>query len=312
MASERLYRTIDEDLFFKLGFIVKSSSYYFGDDKNNVLIEKQLSGSDDPNNKVLEDEDCGWDPVKDPVHLTFDAVIAHPNVLFGENGICYEDTVIGVGLEWRSEKGRVKNCAYLGHLDSSSNQVALKGSGIVLNDFSNNVIFQLIFFIEKPGTKKENQFFGNEKGLVIGEMPFYKLFVTGTGSLFPITLAHDSNGPLWWVRTNFTDVCLDEFSDDNLAIVLNACNKNYHFIEENSPDFNISLLCQVLGAALATLIMEIRDKQSDNVINLDEKGEKGSIQRALVYLKSPVGIDVNADPSELAKQTQSFFERKIG
>ena len=171
---------------------------------------------------------------------------------------------------------------------------------------NSTINFTLIFYIKKPGHNLNDKSIGNESGLILGEYFFLCLVGEGKGSVFPICNAALDPEILWSFRCNYSDISEDDFSEDNILVILNSKHKLYKYYEINNIDYNSDMLNSLLSHILAILIMDIRNKEG-GVINLNEEANKGSILSVLQYYNNVLNIKINSNFDELLESVQKFM-----
>jgi len=311
MSTERLYKTLAKDDFESMGLSCERSYSYSYKGREFALSEVPLKNSKDPEHeRMLEDKRCVWDYSEMGACLKVDVDIENSSKIFGSNGVAYSDSRIGVGIEWKAETSKIRHHHFLGSFENNAENISFNADLGEL-DFTSNVTFRLVFFVDRPGTPSISSPIGNEKGLVIGELTLCKIFVSGGGTMFPILLnADEKNRPLWAIRANFSDPCIDDFTDSNVAIILSQTNSGYQYIDSSNSKYNERFLVEVLASSFFALLLSIKAQYDDGHVDYSLEGEKGSIQSAMVYFKEALGFDVNSDPAQLANKVLSFIEKE--
>lgn len=310
-SNARLYKTLSSEEFSALKLKINRKYSYFTENDVKELKEELFEGSNG-NSKVFQlvDEDYEWDPKSNSLFLDIAVSIDNPSTIFGKNGACYEDAVIGVGLTWKSEKSKIKNCVKLGEITKESNSVEFVKSAIELENLSSNAAFKLIFYIAKPGTKNGNNFFANEAGMVIFEQTAWTIIVEGESSIFPIYEIADDNGPLWSFSCDCYDIADDLFDKDHIKVLINTKHPAYSMIHLKSPQFNEMFMNEIMSNAIAAIIIAIRNKQPTNQIDISLDCENGSILQALKYFKDKLDFDINGSIESLTNSIKSFFDKE--
>ena len=308
--SERLYKTIDSKLFKSLD-IKTARSYRFEKtsmDKTNKFYEiiKKKEGKDKFYSLAETSKSEVWDKSLDEVYLNLKVQISNCNLLFGNKGVAYEDTVIGVGMVWHAENSRIKRCLKLGTISNNGNLVSFEKDNIKLDNLNSTINFSLLFYVAKAGHEGKEKSFGNEEGLIIGEYFFLCLVGEGKGSIFPIFSAVLDKEVLWKYECKYSNIAEDEFSDDNIRVILNSNHKLYKYYSMNNVEYNADLLNSLLAHIITILIMEIR-AQEGGKIDLNEESNRGSILSVLKYYNDVLNIRINASYADLLESVQKYI-----
>jgi|GEM_PF-3965407 len=311
MPAEFLYPTISKAIISSSGIRLDRSFYFVKDGVRHDLKEGPLPKSTNELERRLEDETSSWNHRSDPVHAIFTVSIKYPNEFYGTYGIAASKTKLGLGIEWKAKDSKVRGYQFLGYIQESETPIKLDSIDTTIKDLTSDVYVRLVIFVSEPGVLKKDEFFGNEKGLVLGKIDAFHICVEGKGSVFPLDTIEDQNGPLWSVFVEFDDAYSDPFDDEYIYVAFNKLNPAYKYIDFESKEYNEPFMKQTFAAALATLLLEIRSRYPDEVFNLEKKSEPGSIHTAIKYFADVKKIDVNGSPAELAKTVTAFIEKEL-
>jgi len=302
---EKLYPVIDETLYKNLNIKIDKTFYYLKDGNKIQLNEEYF---DDINDTIfsLEDENYEWDIKLNGLLLDISINIENVKSLFKIDGVAYQDSILGVGIEWKSEKSRIKYCKKIGVLDFSSDSFNLVKENIEILELSGNTHFSIIFYVVEPGTINDNSFFGNEKGLILYNDRFMSIIVDGQTSISPIYEEENPDSSLWRFKCNVEDIFEDEFSTENLAIIINRLHPSYPLLNPKEKSYMKSFFVEVVSSALSMLIIEIK---KGSTIDLNNNGAQGSVLVALRYFNS-LGIKINGTNEELITSVKQFFDKR--
>ena len=306
--KDRFYPVIDNEKVKELKISVKKSFYFKTDDEKHYFQIKPVNEFDGDKtlDYMLEDEDYEWDVKKQEVFLNLEIKISNPNCLFGDTGVAYDDSILGFGLEWKANNSKIKNCLKIGEILNSGKEIYFKKEDIRINDLNSNIDFNWVIYVIKSGNKKNTAFFGNEKGLILGDGLFWRIITDGESSIFPIQEEDNLKGPLWRCESNITDIFEDDFTIENVTIFINRKHPSYTYISPKSENYNKAFFIEVISSALTMLILDIRNGEKLQVSNAESKG---SIAMALNYFYS-LGIDINGSNSDLLKSIKTFFDER--
>lgn len=314
MSSVNLYPQIDEIFLETLKITFKRRYYYYGSDgKEYNVIEKKIKGMEDKEIFDLDDENSEYDQSNDTLYLDLDVSIYNAKYLFGKSGYVYLNTVLGIGIEWKSKKSKIRHCKKLGSFNysNSNGELLFRCNKIELNELTSDTEFSWVIFIKEPGTVENGLFFANKEGLIIGKKIVWTIKGEGIGSLFPISEISSPNEPLWCVKTSFDDPFVEEFSIDNVAILINKSHPSYQFIQSNNKYYNQNFLSEVLSSALYILIVEIKCKVDDFQEINKKHSDTGSIVEALKYFDKELNFKIFDSEKELLRSIKLFFDKEF-
>lgn len=309
--NARLYKTISSDELSKMNLSINRKYSYCTQEDVKELKEQAFEGDASSNSFQLIDNDYEWNPKINSLFLDLNVNITNPSIIFGLQGSCYDDAIIGVGITWKSEKSKIKNCYKLGEITNTSNPIEFAHNAIEIDNLNSNTTFKLIFYIVKPGTKNGSKYFANEAGMVILEQIVWTIIVEGEGSVFPIFEIADEKGPLWSFNCDFYDITQDAFDKDHIQIFLNTKHPAYSMIHPKSPNYNLAFVREVLSNALASIVLEIRSAQSNNTVDLDLDCEKESILQVLKFYSEKLNFDINGSYSSLVSSIKKYFDKGV-
>lgn len=293
-----------EDINVLLEF---NNSFSFIDSNQEFDLEfEQVNGIDDFITYKLIDSHVRWDETS--FNYLINLKINDAYKLFGENGYVYSNAKIGVGIEWKTNKSRIKKCCKLGVFSYGEELVELN-KNILVNDFFNDTSFELLFYIEEEGTKNCDKTFANKKGLVILKTEFLIIKKSGNGSTFPIVDYSDKNGPLWKVEVDYVDINEDDFIEENVKIMLNKEHTSYKFINSKDKNFNIKFLNEIMSSALSSMLLTILQKE-EWALELNDDALDGSISQALRYFRDCMGFDYTSI-SSVHETVRKFMDRSF-
>lgn len=314
MSSINLFPQIDDITLETVLVSSKRFYHYRGSDGLDYTVEeKTLKGFEDKDIFELEDENSEYDQSTDTLFLDFEFTVKNAKYLFGSTGYVFDDSVIGVGLEWKSRKSKIRHCKFLGSFDKNSSlePVVFKVTNIELNELKSDTDFSWIFFIQKPGTAINGIFFANKEGLIVGKKPLWTIKGEGEGSIFPIIETTAPGEPLWSVKTSFEDPYSESFSLDYVRILINKQHPDYKFIQSTNKDYNVAFLKEVLASSIFMLIKEIEYGIDDFKTMKDKHYENGSIVQALMYFEKELDFKIHESSVNLMKSIKLFVDKTV-
>lgn len=310
ISTNKMFKTISSDELSKLKISIDRKYYYFSETDVKEIKEQKFENSSNEKMFQLVDDDYEWNPKINSLFMDLNLSLKNCSCIFGKNGTCYKDAIIGIGLSWKPDKSRIKRCIKIGEITTNDNEKNFTINSIELQNISSNVSFKLFMYVVKPGTIDGNPFFGNEQGIVIHDENAWTIIVDGGGSVFPIIETEEENGPLWYFKCDVSDICEENFDDDHILIVLNKKHPLYPSIHPKSPEYNDFFQSEVLSSAITCIVMAIRNKQPNGKIDFDQEYESGSILQVLSYFKEKLGFNINGSYQELISSIKMFFDKE--
>ena len=316
MKTFRFYQTIDDYKVTKDEISIDNDSvkikiskqYFYKDDDSKIyLVEENVFGIDDKITIKLKDENYDWD--EKSIYMNLGLEINNVKYLFENNHYTSEDAVLGIGIEWKSNLSRIKQCKKICSLKITNDNIEVNETFDIL-DLTSDVNFNLKIYVEKPGIEGKDFPVANDHGLIIGEFKFLSIKIDGNSSVFPVREVWDKTAPLWMVEYNSGDIYEDIFDDENIKIIINKSHKAYEFIQEKHKNYNSAFLSEVMSSAVSTLISQIiRDE--DNIIDFRKSFEQGSIVQALKYFRDVLKFDLDNNYFSLYTSVKKYFDKEF-
>lgn len=310
--SSRLYSTIDNKILKLLNIQSTREYYYLVDNEKKIIREETFENSSNEYHVQLVDDEDEWDNRNQSLFLNCKISLENVEKLFGV--ICCSNAILGIGLEWKPEKSRIKYCLKFGEFSKNNNLCEFSKKDIEIKNVNSNIIFNWIIYIVDPGNQDKKSCFGKNTGLILGDGLLWSIIVDGSGSIFPIYEEALPDGPLWKYECDFIDITEDEFSEENIKIILNKAHKGYQYIQPKSPNYNELMFAELISNAIATVILAIRKKNAENgngeLIDFSKNGSKGSILTVLKYFNDTLKFKINGTMIELQDSVKSYFDRE--
>src|SRR5690606_36688868 len=105
----------------------------------------------------------------------------------------------------------------------------------------------------------------------------WTIVMEGQSSIFPIYEVAEENAPLWSFNCEVDDIYEDSFDKEHVKVLINTKHSAYEMIHYKSESFNEKFMNEIMSNAIASIIMSIRYKQTNNIIDLSSDCEKGSV-----------------------------------
>lgn len=310
--SNRLYMEIDNNTVKKLNIKSKREYYYKIEEEKKIIREQQFENTNNINQVQLVDDEDEWNYKTESLFLNVNFEMDNYQKLFGY--VCCEDAILGVGIEWKPENSRIKNCIKLGEFSYKSSDCFFHKENIEIENVNSNIDFSWIIYIVDPGTINKKAYYGSHSGLILGSGLLWSIIVDGNGSIFPIYEEAKVGKPLWWYHCDFSDISEDEFSEENIKIIINKAHPGYQYIQPKSNIYNEYMFSELISTALAVLILSIRQKNSENgngeFIDLSQQSCKGSILTVLKYFNDMLKFKINGTMLELQNSVKTYFDKE--
>lgn len=309
--TTKLYKSLSQKDFETLGLKPKRQYYYLVDGEKKTITEQTFQDDNNKNVFQLVDEDFEWNPKEQSLYLNISVKSKDLNSLFGTDGFCSPGTILGIGLVWKPEKSKIKRCIKLGEISENNSIIDFNVENIELQNLSSNVEFDILVYIVKPSVNSINPFFANEEGMVLYSGKLWTIIIEGNGSIFPIYEIDDEHGPIWSYYCDIIDIVDDPFDLEHIKININRKHPAYSLIHPKSQTYSQEYVNEVLSTALAMIIIEIRSKQENNTIDLNEDGSQGSILNVMKYFNDILKFRINDDYNELLRSIKAFFDKEM-
>ncbi|QWB96606.1 hypothetical protein KHQ89_04060 [Mycoplasmatota bacterium] len=316
MKTFNFYETINDEKYLINGIScvadtlkieINKEFYDFINDKKIIINENSVLGIDDNITFTLDDPNGIWESNK--VTLNLNIKINSIRNLFGETCYVYKDAILGIGVEYKSKMSRIREAVKIASLTNKDINLDVTKT-IELYNLKSDIEFKLIVYIEGKGSIGGSKSFANEIGLIIANFNFLKLKFEGESSLFPISHFIEQNGPLWKLECKYTDIYEDQFSDENVRILINKANKSYQFIQQGNSNYNPSFLSEVLSSAVATLIANILRDENDKIY-FEKANSENSILSLLRYFQEKLGFDYRNGYIKLFISVKKYFDKEF-
>ena len=306
MIKSKLYKMIDLD-DIKSDYSTTFEFFYGEKEKKRI----DLINMDDSNGNYYKfDDDSEWLPNNDKLLLNVSFKMNNVKKLFGNKAFCYQDTILGIGLEWKAHDSRLKNCIKIGEFDKQNDNIVFKKENILINDVYSNISFKIIIYVVKPGTFDYYNYYGNKEGLILFSNTELNLLMKGNASMFPIEYIISPSGPLWDVVND--NVSLeDDFDLENIRIRINTAHKSFKYIDiKNIDNFNEDMFNDVVSSALTLMILSIKESCQVSSFEFDDDIERGTVAQALLYFRDTLNFKINNSATELANSIKVFLDKR--
>ena len=271
--------------------------------------------TDSPRNFTakMRDARCSWYPETHDLVINKKCKMLSAYEMFGQDGIAASSATLGIALRWISSKSDERgvipfgtitksDCASVFELNHKFEKGKLKGS----------LKLQTIIYLKEPGSyQKDEAYFAQQPGTVLGVLDQAEIYIDGNGSIFPIVSVDAPGKALWTVYYN--DICdpmHDSFDEENVEIRLNRAHPAYESLKIDASLSESPMFLEVLSSALFVIVTSAKEglgEDWDMVMN-GESFDAGTIAAAMNHFVKKLQWDISS-PAKLAESIKDFFEK---
>lgn len=290
---------------------VNYSFFYYPNNGNDISqIEYKIA-----NQKyiTLSTKNNHWDPINYDLYMNVCLDYENGSILYGENGICPLDGEISICLEWYSQKSKKRGIIFptkkndflkKNNDKNKINFICAFEKNVFLNDVEINI---LIFNSKKSNNVKQSEnFLNNEEGVVLGTLDNKTLFMTGTGSLFPIYIKSLQNNKLWELQIECNEPENDKFSDC-VKLILNADHKDYPLLDVTSKKYCDRLIFEIISNAVTVIICYL--KENKMLEDLSRPCSDGSILSFIKYYKDNLELNID-NVASISDSLRNYLDKE--
>lgn len=242
--------------------------------------------------------------------------------LFEDRGVVANDGELLLALEWTSADSCWRKTGQPRVLTTSSFSDDEAFPELVLHlppgslRGSGNVSIQS--FLGQPGTGDGSPGLASLQGSRLGQlMQSVEIVIDGNGSLFPVleeSLGND--GPLWELRTSWSDPRDEAFQSDYVALVLNREHELFSQLRERAsePGRQSPLMRQIVSSWIALLVHQVKSDLGpdfNSIVNHYGQSEDfASIADAVASFIRLGQLDTSS-LNALFVSTQCWFDRRL-
>jgi hypothetical protein len=305
-TSILFHNVLSENTFDKIGFTSQPFfASYLNEEYEEVKMSVELLEGQE-NTYEIVDPKVHWDPERHDLNLQQDIEIQNPSFLFGEDGIVEAGAKLGIAFRWFSKDSAQRRVTPIGEIipDKYSPLEFNIDVSIPRGTFRGRVTFEVILYLLEAG-----EYGRVVPGTVLGILESTQLLFDGESSLFPIVEVTDSSKPLWWVTCDFDDPLYDQFSEENVSIVLNTGHKLSRNLKIEKGISSSPLLVEIIASGLQIILDKVKGMGEWEQI-LNGESEHGSIGEAIFYFVNTFGWDTTS-PEKLARSIREDFDKRL-
>ena len=285
-----MYPVLTENHVVSSGYVPSEPVAGYHTESEDRLLELQdCEGTGNSFHALLRDPICDWNPEEYDLRIARQVVIPDPSGWFGKEGVCASDAVLGLALHWSSAGTEEQNAIPFGEIRKEDRDVLRNGSlHFARGSLRTSLTVTTVVYLKDAGhPSEEEKNLCRQTGTLLGTLDSYFIHVDGNGSVFPIQETAESGKPLWYIYFASDDIMEDDFSADNVAVLINRSHPDYKFIDQTSPTYNHAFFTEILSSALTVMTAAVKKKAEDEGVWDDllegENYRDGSIADAMHY-----------------------------
>ena len=101
------------------------------------------------------------------------------------------------------------------------------------------------------------------------------------------------------------------FDMNHIKIDINTKHPAYSMIHPKSPTYSQAYVNEILSNAITMIIVDLKSKQNNNTIDLDEECDQGTILAVLKYFSDKLGFKINDNYNSLLESIKTFFDKEF-
>lgn len=299
-----LFPRINRELAYKLDCSIREIKAYYADVYNGY-IELKLEGNGDNNNSYTVSDDSGqWAPEKYRWKVEGIIDLHNLNSLFEDDGVAEENSILGIGIEWRSKTSKQRKTYKVDEIKWGQNEKSTPFS-ILLDRAAlrGNVEFVVVIYLLKAVGELKDSCFAIEEGIVLGELYKFYLTIDGDGSYFTVLEKAAKGEPLWALECDWENPEESLFTE-SVRIVIN--NEHPAWKLSNDLEFKKQILKEIMASAMQIVISQLDSSEYDGSVEY----EPGSVSSAINYLINKAEINTNSYES-IALTIRKYLDRMI-
>ena len=292
--SINFYPTFDDNHYISLNPVIKYNFFYYPNDKNDI---EEIDSTITSNKFItLSTEKNHWDCLTYDLYMKINVEIINGDVLYGREGICPTNGEISLGLEWFSKKSKKRGWIIPNKNNNIRNDETKQNfifeCKFDKNTFLYDIEINLVLFNSRSDDKVDDSeiFLNNQTGVMFGYLDSKVLFMTGTGSLFPIYVNSVNDNKLWHLEIDCNEPENDKLSDC-VKLILNSNHKDFKLLDTSSKHYCERLVFEIVANAVTILICHL--KENGFLDNLNGTIADGSILHFVKYYKENLGLNID-------------------
>ena len=301
------YPTLNDNQLLNVFPEVKYTFFYFDGDKNKHIINHDDSVG---NNISLITKDTDWSYLESNLSTEIKITVANGSLLYGEQGVAPKGSKIGIGVEFFSQKSRIRDIVTIDeYLDDDELVHNHTFPFEIKKDiYLGDVDITIFVYLKKSAKKVDNRekFLNNDEGILLGDIDHKKLFLLGVGSLFPIYIENLEDNKLWHFSIDYDNPEYDKFSECT-KLVFNSKHKDYKLLDPKNQEYCERLGLEIVNSSLFITFSKLKEEGYLN--NLNDSYEDGSIMSLVAYYRDTFDFDF-ANSMSIFKSLQNIIDKR--
>lgn len=313
MANKiNFFPTIDGYHYNLLNPVIKYNFFYFPKNEDgSIEIENTITSN---RYITLSTNNNHWDPMNYDLNMIVTVEIENKSILYGINGVCPTNGELSIALEWYSQKSKKRDIIYPRNKKNRIDDNNEKSKYVFectfnKNTFMNDIEINLIIYNSKKTRQiiENEKYLNNEEGVILGNIDQKTLFMTGTGSLFPIYLKSLDDNRLWNVQIeDCIEPEIDKFSDC-VRIILNTNHKDYPLLDVTSKKYCERLILEIISNAVTLIICSL--KESGVLDDINKPSSEGSVLNFIKYYVDKLELNIDNVVS-ISNSLRNYLDEK--
>lgn len=214
----------------------------------------------------------------------------------GKDAVAARGDVLAAVIIWDSKDSLQKGSSKPAFLEHGKTATFHLQQDFNAGQLRNSVSFSVALFLHKLSGGNRSAEFAGTRGAYLGTISGpWTLSLEGSASLFPVIIDDNLNrqSAPWSLRIDYDDPLEDSFAPDHFAIVINKNHPDAKFIlpPEEDPRMIQPALKEIVSAAMAVLIEDVRSNTRAWTAVLEGNAAPGSIGAAVAYMHDALGAD---------------------
>lgn len=266
-------------------------SFFYEREKNN---EESIDFDDSiGQNITLDTKHNDWNHADYDLKVKTEIHIDDASRLYGSYGIAPKESIIGMGIEYYSQKSRTREVEIFDNPidDDEESWVYSLEHIIEKGSFISDVDISTFIFLQNSAKHVDqySKHLNNEEGIILGTLDHRRLFLIGTGSLFPIFVENlEKDDRLWIFDIDYDNPELDKFSDCS-KLILNSNHRDYKLINPREKCYCERLVLEIICNSLFMVFTKL--KEEGYLEDIKSTYEDGSIMSLVSYYKDTLNVN---------------------
>ena len=250
-----------------------------------------------------------WNPMNYDLYVRVNIEYENGNSLYGPDGVAPLMSELSFGLEWYSQLAKKRGIINGAKISNSTSKKTIIFEHFFEKEtFMYDIEFNLLVFMSKKAYKiNENEdYLNNNEGVILGNVDKKILFMSGTGSLFPIYIQNLDANKLWDLQINFDDPSIDKLSDC-VKLIINSNHSDYKLLDINNKKYCDRMIFEIVANAVTIIICHL--KENGYLDRLEDSYSEGSIMEFVSYYHKILGLKVDS-VLDISSSLRKYLEEK--